>query len=98
MPFLVGFDRVIPFVLYVKGGGGSNSADDTLGNIPSFLTVIDVTGADVLEAYSLHADDFEDCLPGVCANKSGISRIITRDKTGFGSCEIPFCRVEDYDQ
>lgn len=51
MPFLVSFDRIIPFVLYVKDGGGSNSADDTLGNILSFLTVIDVTEADVLESH-----------------------------------------------
>ncbi len=72
------------------------TAEDALGNILSFLTVIDVTGADVMEAYSRHAEDFEDCLLGVCAIKFGISQIVSWDKTGFNSCEIPFCNPDAF--
>ena len=70
------------------------TAEDALGHVLSFITVIDVTGEDVMEAYSRHSPDFEDCLLGICALRSGISRIVTRDKTGFNNCGIPFLSAD----
>ena len=80
----------------VKRYTDHQTAEDALGNVLSFLSVLDVTGANVLEAYSQHTSDFEDCLLGVCASRFGIDRIITRDKTGFNSFGIPFCAPSSF--
>lgn len=55
--------------------------------IYSILSILPVTGEDIMEAHSEHAKDFEDALLAVCAKKNGCGGIITRngeDYYGFG--------------
>ena len=64
------------------------TADDALGHLLNIFTVIDVTGEDVVNAYLMHSEDYEDCLLGVCAARAGINRIVSRDKRGFKTMDI----------
>lgn len=80
----------------IRKYAGRDVAEDALGHVLAITTVLDVTGDDVITAYGRHSSDFEDCLLGVCAAKSGVDTIITRDKKGFNTCGIPYVSPADF--
>lgn len=58
-----------------------------IGRILDCVRVCDVTNADVLKAYQIHAKDFEDCLMVVCAMEAKCKYIVTRNKKDYdGMC------------
>ena len=62
-------------------------AYQVVGHVLDIAKVLPVTNEDVLNAYTLHAPDFEDCLLAVCAKANRCDGIVTRnvkDFEGFG--------------
>ena len=66
------------FYLYAKSRN-LVSAKVALRFLLATFSVIAVTHEDCIEAVSHHIDDFEDALLVVCARKSGIDYIVSRD-------------------
>jgi predicted nucleic acid-binding protein len=54
-----------------------------------YLSICSVTADDIKETASRAWDDFEDCLVAVCAEKLRAEYILTRDKAGFTTSNIP---------
>jgi predicted nucleic acid-binding protein len=55
----------------------------TIGAVLDIVKVLSVTNEDVLNAYMLHASDFEDCLLATCAKSNKCAAIVTRNKKDF---------------
>jgi predicted nucleic acid-binding protein len=71
------------FYLTRKALQSKELAYKTLGTVLDIAKIISVTNEDVLNAYMLHASDFEDCLLATCAKSNKCSAIVTRNKKDF---------------
>ena len=67
-----------------------------LGFILDIAGVLPVTGEDVLQAYLLHAADFEDGLAATCAAANHCDRIITRNTRDFADFAVRACTPEEF--
>lgn len=55
----------------------------------ALVEIIDVTGEDIRNAFSLGGEDFEDDLQCVCAERAKMDYIITRNEKDFGNSKVP---------
>ena len=75
------------------------SIDETYRLIDALLNtvrVLTVTNEDVLNALQMKARDFEDCLLATCAKSNRCEGIVTRNKKGFLSFDIPLFTPEEF--
>ncbi|NMA93508.1 MAG: PIN domain-containing protein [Clostridiales bacterium] len=59
-----------------------------LGHVLEIVSVLPVVPEDITDAYLLKAQDFEDALIYVCAERNGLNGIVTRDKKDFAEFDI----------
>ena len=67
----------------------TEKAYKALGHLLNIVKILPVTNEDVLNAYAVHASDFEDCLQATCAKANHCTAIVTRDQQGFSSFNMP---------
>lgn len=77
------------FYILRKGLHDNNAAYEYLGAVLYIVKIIPVTEEDILNAYSLKATYFEDCLLSVCADPFGCDMIITRNTKDFSGFKVP---------
>lgn len=58
---------------------GTAQAKSAIRQLVDLLVIVSVDDNDCINALSLPIDDFEDALMAVCAKKTGIDYIVTRD-------------------
>ena len=84
------------FYVIKKWTHDTEKAYEAVGHLLSILNVLSVTNEDVLNAYSKHAPDFEDCLVATCAISNKCEAVVTRDKKGFKGMGISAISPEDF--
>jgi len=60
------------------------------------VEIIDVTAKDIKKAFHSKANDFEDELISVCAERSNIDYIVTRNIKDFSHSSVPAITPEDF--
>lgn len=68
---------------------------EALSDIMNIAKVLTVTSSDVLNAFSVHAHDFEDCLLATCAISNHCDAIVTRNPSDFKNFGIPVYSPEE---
>ena len=84
------------FYVIRKATHDNEKAYEALGHLLSILNIMTVTNEDVINAYSKHAEDFEDCLVAMCARSNGCEVVVTRDKKGFEGLGITVISPKDF--
>ena len=62
----------------------------------SLFQIIDVTGTDCEKALELNISDYEDALQIICAQKSAIDYIITRNLKDYSDSPVPVISPGDF--
>lgn len=83
------------FYIVRKALQSTELAYKALGSILDIVKVLTVTNEDVLNAYTQHASDFEDCLLATCAKSNGCAAIVTRNKKDFADFGITLLSPEE---
>lgn len=77
------------FYLVRKASKNNDTAYKALKYIITFLKILPVTSNDIIQAYNIRADDFEDCLLAVCGINNKCQAIVTRNARDFEKFNIP---------
>ena len=83
------------FYIIRKALQSTELAYSALGSILHLVKVLTVTNEDVINAYTKHAPDFEDCLLATCAASNGCDAIVTRNKKDFVNLGMPLLSPEE---
>lgn len=92
--YLIWQDKITPYmcansltdIFYIlKKVQGADKAKDTLGNLMTAVNIVSVTAEDCRNALALPMNDFEDALIAVCAEKTGVDNIVSRDRKFIGA-------------
>lgn len=80
----------IPNIVYImRKELDSEKIKDILTVLTSIFTVIDLRGTDLIKAADLDFSDYEDALQSVCASRTKVNYIITRNIKDFKSSSVP---------
>ncbi|MDE6762424.1 MAG: PIN domain-containing protein [Oscillospiraceae bacterium] len=71
------------FYLVRKTLHNTEEAYRCLGALLDILKILPVTNENVISAFTVKANDFEDCLLAVCAKANDCTHIVTRNKKDF---------------
>ena len=93
--FLTASSIIDIFYILQRSLHDTEASYDALGAVLDIARVIPVTGENVLEAYSLKAPDFEDCLLATCARSFGCDAIVTRNSKDFKSFDVKTVEPKD---
>lgn len=77
------------FYLVRKSTHSTETAYQCLGALFDIVKVLPVTNDNVISAYTVKANDFEDCLLAVCAKSNGCTYIVTRNESDFKDFDVP---------
>jgi predicted nucleic acid-binding protein len=80
----------------IKKNKDNTDARKALAYILAVFDIINVDKADLVQAYNLLIDDFEDALQSWCAEKIAASVIITRNTTDFENSAVPAILPEEF--
>ena len=83
------------FYIIRKALQSTELAYSALGSILDIVKVLTVTNEDVINAYTKHAPDFEDCLLATCASSNGCTAIVTRNKKDFDGLGMALLSPEE---
>ena len=84
------------FYIVRKSSHNTEKAYHAVGKVLEIAKVCAVTNQEILNAYLIHAKDFEDCLLAVCAKSNKCECIITRNKKDFSEFGIPLFTPEEF--
>lgn len=80
----------IPNIVYImRKELDSEKIKDILTVLTSIFTVIDLRGTDLIKAADLDFSDYEDALQSVCASRTKVNYIVTRNIKDFKSSSVP---------
>lgn len=71
-------------------------AYQAVGKVLDIVKICPVTNQEILKAYEIHAQDFEDCLLAMCANANQCDCIITRNTKDFPDLGISVITPEEF--
>jgi predicted nucleic acid-binding protein len=80
----------------IKKNKNTAVARKALAYILAVFDVINIDKADLVQAYNLLIDDFEDALQSWCADKTAASVIITRNTNDFVNSAVPAILPDDF--
>lgn len=69
---------------------------DLMADLLGMATVLDVTAADCTQAAQYFSGDYEDDLIVAAALRHGVDFIVTNDKAGFKSSQVPVMTPADF--
>ena len=80
----------IPNIVYIMRKELDNDRiKEILTVITSIFTVVDLRGTDLIKASDLEFSDYEDALQAVCASRTKVNYIVTRNIKDFKSSAVP---------
>lgn len=85
------------FYIVRKSTHSTETAYNCLGALFDIVKILPVTNDNVISAYAMKAQDFEDCLLAVCAVSNGCEYIVTRNKSDFKGFDIPAVSPDEAD-
>lgn len=71
------------FYITRKAIGSTEDTYRVISNILNIVKILTVTNEDVVSAFQVKANDFEDCLMATCAKSNKCNGIVTRNKKDF---------------
>ena len=80
----------------VKKNGGMDKAYQALSFILGLVSVMSVTERDIIDAYSAHWLDFEDCVQYKTAQNNYVDILITNNTSDFEEHGLPVMTPDDY--
>lgn len=80
----------IPNIVYImRKELDSEKIKEILTVMTSIFTVVDLRGTDLIKAAVLDFSDYEDALQSVCASRTKVNYIVTRNIKDFKSSSVP---------
>ncbi len=80
----------IPNIVYImRKELDSEKIKEILTVLTSIFTVVDLRGTDLIKAADLDFSDYEDALQSVCASRTKVNYIVTRNIKDFKSSSVP---------
>lgn len=80
----------IPNIVYImRKKLDSEKIKEILTVLTSIFTVVDLRGTDLIKAADLDFSDYEDALQSVCASRTKVNYIVTRNIKDFKSSSVP---------
>lgn len=80
----------IPNIVYImRKELDSEKIKEILTVMTSIFTVVDLRGTDLIKAVDLDFSDYEDALQSVCASRTKVNYIVTRNIKDFKSSSVP---------
>ena len=80
----------IPNIVYImRKELDSERIKEILTVLTSIFTVVDLRGTDLIKAADLDFSDYEDALTSVCASRTKVNYIVTRNIKDFKSSSVP---------
>lgn len=80
----------IPNIVYImRKELDSEKIKEILTVLTSIFTVVDLRGTDLIKAADLDFSDYDDALQSVCASRTKVNYIVTRNIKDFKSSSVP---------